>query len=101
MLPHTHNHLGQPVGLPIGDWSPPPVPPRAALQGRFCRVEPLSAARHASDLFAANSLDAEGRMWTYLGVGPFAAFNEYRAYLEGIEGSADPLFQAIVDAATG
>jgi RimJ/RimL family protein N-acetyltransferase len=101
MLPHTYNHLGQPVGLPLGDWSPPPRPPRSALQGRFCRVEPLSAARHAADLFAANSLDAEGRMWTYLGVGPFATLGEYRAYLDGIEGSTDPLFQAIVDAATG
>jgi RimJ/RimL family protein N-acetyltransferase len=95
------NHLGQPIGLPVDGWSPPPRPPREAIAGRFCRVEPLSAAQHAADLFAANSLDAEGRMWTYLAVGPFATPEEYRAYAEGIEGSEDPLFHAIVDGATG
>ena len=101
MLPHTLNQLGQPIGLPLEGWSPPPRPPRATLAGRFCRVEPLSAQRHAADLFAANSADAEGRMWTYLAVGPFAALEEYRTYVEGIEGSDDPLFHAVVDASTG
>lgn len=71
------------------------------MQGRFCRLEPLSAATHAEDLFAANQLDAEGRNWTYLFVGPFADYAGYRAWVEQLESSTDPMFFAIVDEATG
>ncbi len=40
-------------------------------------------------------------MWTYLPVGPFADLDAYRAWVEGASRSTDPLFFAIVDAATG
>ncbi|WP_427832864.1 GntR family transcriptional regulator, partial [Achromobacter xylosoxidans] len=36
------------------------------------RVAPLSAARHAADLYAAFSQAPDGRDWTYMSVGPFA-----------------------------
>jgi RimJ/RimL family protein N-acetyltransferase len=64
-------------------------------------VELLDPGRHAADLFAANSLDAEGRNWTYLPVGPFADFGSYRAWLERVAAGEDPLFHTIVDLATG
>jgi RimJ/RimL family protein N-acetyltransferase len=71
------------------------------MPGRYCRVEPLDAARHAADLHEANALDREGRMWTYLFSGPFASFEEYRAWLEARQSSEDPLFFAFVDTARG
>jgi RimJ/RimL family protein N-acetyltransferase len=71
------------------------------MQGRFCVVEPLDAARHARDLFEANSLDKDNRNWTYLSVGPFAEFESYRAWVEQVAKGADPVFHAIVDRATG
>lgn len=71
------------------------------MQGRYCRVEPLDPGRHAAELHEANSLDREGRMWTYLFSGPFASFDEYRAWLEAKQGSEDPLFFVFVDAANG
>ena len=36
------------------------------MMGRFCRLERLDVERHVADLWAANSLDCEARMWTYL-----------------------------------
>jgi RimJ/RimL family protein N-acetyltransferase len=95
------NTLGQPIGFALPDWSPRPHPPRTAMAGRFCRVEPLDPARHAADLFAANSEDVEGRLWTYLPRGPYANFAEYRSWAEGACRGDDPLFHAIIDAASG
>lgn len=95
------NEFGQPIGFALPDWSARPRPPRTAMDGRWCRLEPLDPARHAEELFAANALDAEGRNWTYLPYGPFAAVADYRAWLEQVAGKDDPLFHAIVDQATG
>jgi len=86
------------VGAPVPGWTACPRPRRAPLEGRFCRLEPLSAERHADALFDANALDREGRMWTYLFGGPYGSRAEYRAYLEKCERSEDPFFFAIVDA---
>jgi RimJ/RimL family protein N-acetyltransferase len=71
------------------------------MHGRYCRVEPLDPTRHAAELYAANALDREGRMWTYLFSGPFASFDEYRSWLEAKQPSEDPLFFAFVDATRG
>jgi len=71
------------------------------MTGRFCRLEPLDPGRHADDLFAANSLDKDGRNWTYLFQEPFADFESYRAWLEQMAKSDDPLFHTIVDAKAG
>lgn len=100
-MPQPTNSLGQPIGFPLPDWAPPPRPPRAPIAGRYCRVEPLDAARHADDLFAANAQDTAGRMWTYLPYGPFATPAEYRAWAEERSRSDDPQFHAIVDAGSG
>lgn len=100
-MTHHTNALGQPIGFPLEAWAPPPAPPRAALAGRYCAVEPLDAARHAEELFAANAQDAEARMWTYLGYGPFATLGEYRAWVEQRSQGTDPLFFAVVDRASG
>ena len=91
------NTFGQPIGPELPGWRPPPRPARSVLEGRFCRVEPLDVGRHAHPLHDANSLDPEGRMWTYLFSGPFAGFEEYRAWLEPRPASEDPLFFAFVD----
>ena len=91
------NSFGQPIGAELPAWHAPPRPPRVTLEGRFCRVEPLDVGRHARQLHDANSLDPDGRMWTYLFSGPFASFDEYRAWLEPRPASEDPLFFAFVD----
>ena len=88
------NAFGQPIGPPLPGWQPAARPARTALEGRFCRVEPLDVERHARDLHDANSLDPEGRMWTYLFSGPFANLAEYRAWLDRHLASATPVTPA-------
>lgn len=100
-MPQEHNPLGQPIGSPLPDWTPPPFPPRETLAGRFCRVEPLVPELHAADLFTANALDTAGRNWTYLFVGPFATLETYRDWLHSVRSSDDPMFFTIVDQASG
>jgi RimJ/RimL family protein N-acetyltransferase len=98
------NALGQPVGKPVPDWKPPPLPPRdasAVMNGRFCRIEVLDADRHARDLHDANTRDADGRMWTYLPYGPFAEFNAYDRWVREVTSVRDPFFHAIIDLAAG
>jgi len=89
------------VGQPLPNWTPRPAPPRTVMEGRFCRLVPLDPAGHARELFEANSLDKDGRNWTYLFVGPFADLGSYRAWLEQVAKSDDPLFHTIVDKETG
>lgn len=99
MMPplRLQNELGQPIGQPLTGWIAPPRPPRSAMQGRYCRLEPVEAARHAADLFEANARDASGADWTYMAYGPFADFSAYRTWMETTCLGDDPLFHAIVD----
>jgi len=98
---HDLNPLGQPVGFPVADWTPPPLPSSESMEGVFCRLEKLDADRHAASLHAANSSDADGRMWTYLGYGPFESEDAYRAWVDEMSCRSDPLFFAIIDRASG
>jgi RimJ/RimL family protein N-acetyltransferase len=78
---------------------PATAPARRTLTGARVRLEPLDPDRHAEDLLAAASGDP--KLWDYLPYGPFADVGELRAHLVGQAASGDPLFLAVVDAATG
>ena len=95
------NDLGQPVGKALPDWKPPLVPPRETMEGRFCRLEALVPQRHAEDLYALNTLDADDRGWTYLPYGPFDSFKSYRTWMETSCQGDDPLFFAIIPKSSG
>ncbi len=95
------NELGQPIGFSVPGWRPPPRPAREVVSGRFCRLEPIDPARHARALFDANALDPDARGWTYLPYGPFADLEAYLAWMRALCLGDDPLFFAIVDAASG
>ena len=107
-VPDSHSHhpstsqnsLGQPIGFPLPNWTPPPLPARISLQGRYCRLEPLDPDRHAAPLYAANALDTAHRMWTYLAYGPFDTLAQYQAWMQAVCSSHDPLFLAVVDVNT-
>ena len=95
------NNLGQPIGPPLPGWEPRPRPPRTAIDGRFCRVEPIDPHRHAADLFGANADDRDGRNWTYLPYGPAAHLEDYRRWMERFCCGDDPLYHAILDRRSG
>jgi len=66
------------------------------------RLEPLDPVRHADDLFAAaHGPGADPQLWRYLPYGPFADADELRTWVAERAASADPLFLAVVDTATG
>jgi RimJ/RimL family protein N-acetyltransferase len=93
------NEFGQPIGFPLENWTPPPWPSRAAMEGRFCRLEGLDPAAHADDLYEATTKGADGKSWTYLSYGPFATLESYRAWMSASCLGNDPLFFAILDKA--
>ncbi|MFE7191876.1 GNAT family N-acetyltransferase [Kitasatospora sp. NPDC057541] len=95
------NEYGQPVGHPLPGWTARPAPARVTLEGRFCRVEPLDADRHADDLYAAYALAADGADWTYMTSGPFDDPADYRAHVTAETRADDPLQYAVVDPRTG
>jgi RimJ/RimL family protein N-acetyltransferase len=95
------NDFGQPIGFDLPGWKPPPFPPHATLAGRYCRLEPLNAARHAREIYEAQRDDADGARWTYLFHGPYSEFADYEKWTLGAEASRDPQFYAIVDTGTG
>jgi RimJ/RimL family protein N-acetyltransferase len=72
------------------------------MEGRFCRVEPLDAARHASELYDAFA-EASPASWTYLPdyMGPHATPASWRTWLESAEAGIDPLWHTILDAGSG
>jgi RimJ/RimL family protein N-acetyltransferase len=89
-------------GLPIGpalDWSTAPLPQKRTLAGRYVRLEPVDASRHADDLFELSR--ASPAIWVYLGYGPFADLASFRSWLGARAAESDPLFFTIVDAASG
>lgn len=95
------SQVAQPIGYPILNWSSPPYPSHDALDGRFCRLEPLDADRHAAELYAANALDVEGHNWTYLPYGPFGTLTEYQEWIKDSCQTADPQFYAIIPLSSG
>lgn len=98
-----HNEFGQPIGRSLANWRAPDYPQSRVLSGDYCRLEPLHA-RHAQDLYEANSLDVDGRGWTYLPYGPFASLADYMAWLQRqmapVQKDTSQL-HAIVDLASG
>lgn len=94
------NHLGQAIGFEVTDWQGAKPPQPVTLEGQYCRIEPLNLDKHARQLFEANSLDREGRIWTYLPYGAFVNFDEYHTWLENSCLGDSPLFFAIIDTKT-
>lgn len=87
----------RPVGRSLPHFTAPPRPGPDEIAGRFARLERLDPARHAADLFAENQADDE--VWDYLGYGPFATLEDYRAWQSGMAALSDPYFYAIRDLA--
>jgi RimJ/RimL family protein N-acetyltransferase len=94
------NPLGQPIGVSLPDWTPPPAPPRTGLTGRYCQLAPMDA-RFAAELYAAAALDRDGGSWTYLPYGPLQSEKEYREWIVASGLGDDPQFFVLVDAAAG
>ncbi len=96
-----NNELGQPIGFPVPDWQACEHPRDAIMHGSLCRLEPIDIDQHASDLFAAFSLDQDQRNWTYLPYGPFTTEDEFRGWVSSSCLGDDPCFFSVIDLETG
>jgi RimJ/RimL family protein N-acetyltransferase len=100
MASERANRFGDPIGFEVSGWTTRRWPPRTPMAGLYGRVEPIDPDRHAADLHAANSLDADGRNWTYLSREGFSELDAYRGWLASMAQEDDPVLHAIVDSAT-
>ena len=85
----------------LKNWQPRPRPERKVLEGRYVRLEPLDAARHGDGLFEASSVsDADGRFRWLPEFAPEKR-EDFQPWLDKAEASADPLYFAVIDKASG
>lgn len=83
------------------DWKPVSPPPRAPLDGRYVRLEPLDAQHHGEDLWhALQGPESDPALWDYLPYGPFAYRGAFETWLAGRQATDDPLFFTVIDKAT-
>ena len=80
-------------------WTQPPFPPRNTIEGQWCRLEPLSAAKHTPDLW--RHIAGHDHLWEYLFQAPPKSEAEYREMLAGFEARTDIVPLAIIDKADG
>jgi len=78
-----------------------PRPERVTLEGRYTRLEPLDAARHGADLYAAATSPGAEDRFRYLFETKPKDEAEFAAWIAQATASTDPLFFAVVDGATG
>jgi RimJ/RimL family protein N-acetyltransferase len=97
----TPDHNGNPIGLAVESLEPAERPDDTPLIGNRVRLERLSAEDHAHDLFVSLTTEPHSSLWTYMPHGPFDTERDLTAWIAGVEQSTDPLFYAIIDAATG
>lgn len=85
----------RPVGFPVSNWTPPAAPSPVVLEGRYCRLEPLVAEKHAAHLFAA--FEKQDHLYDYLPAGPFHSAAQYHRWVNEVTSGQDSLFFAVYD----
>lgn len=83
------------------NWQGVPRPDRVVLDGRYARLEPLDGARHTRDLLASAQEPGGDERFRYLAENPPADAADLALWIDKASRSADPLFFAVVDRATG
>lgn len=85
----------------LENWDGCAIPDASVLEGRFVRLERLSAARHGEGLYeAATMTDADDR-FRWLPEFPPRSRAEFQPWLDKAEASHDPLYYTIIDKASG
>ncbi|MEL7280244.1 MAG: GNAT family protein [Pseudomonadota bacterium] len=89
----------RPVGATVPNWTAPPAPDMAPLQGRYARLEAMDAERHAALLYRA--FNGQDWVWDYMPVGPFASSAQFHKWVRGTSGDESIRFYAIEDRDAG
>jgi RimJ/RimL family protein N-acetyltransferase len=100
-MSENYDAFGQPVGRPVEGWTARAFPQPSPIDGRYCTLERLDAARHAAALYRAFSRAPDGRDWTYLFPEAFTDPERYAAFVRAEQEKRDPQHYAIIDKGTG
>lgn len=84
----------RPASQPLA-WQAPAPLSSMSLEGRWCRLEPLSESSHGADLWA--SLAGQDHLWTYLFPNPPVDEAQYRSHLQQLETASDHIPLAVID----
>ncbi len=77
------------------------MPQRTQLAGRIVTLVPLDPEAHAASLYTKTHGPEKEQIWQYMGDGPFESREAFDESLRKKAASADPLFFAILDNASG
>jgi RimJ/RimL family protein N-acetyltransferase len=89
------------VTTDLRNWQPRPRPAREPIEGRYVRLEPLSAARHGDGLYEASSVPDAGDRFRYLPDYPPESRAAFQPWLVKAEANEDMLFFTVIDKASG
>ena len=85
----------------LKNWQPRPRPGRKVLEGRYVRLEPLSAARHGDGLYEAATAGNADERFRWLGEYTPESRAAFQPWLEKVEASEDPLYFTVIDKTSG
>ncbi len=88
------------MSIDLSGWTPRPLPARAPLEGRYCRLEPFDASRHFEELYAASMATGAEDRHRYL-FEPVTSRAEFRTWFDAKVLQNDPLYFVVIDKATG
>ncbi len=92
---------GLPIGPRLGNPEPARRPERVVLRGRYARLDPLDPACHGDNLYAASTPSNRKALFRYLPEPSPDSRRSFDVWLANAATSADPLFFAVTDLATG
>ena len=85
----------------LTNWQPRPRPERKVLEGRYVRLEPLSAEQHGDGLYEAARAEDRDSRFRWLPDVPPENRAAFQPWLDRVEASEDPLFFTVIDKASG
>lgn len=85
----------------LSNWTPRQAPAADVMEGRFVRLERLSAEKHGDGLFACSTMDDADARFRWLPEYPPENRQAFRAWLDTAGRSTDPLYFAVIDKALG
>ena len=90
---NTPTSRGLPIGEPITDANPSPIPPKKIYTGKFVKLHPVEPEDDVDELYLnSHGNNAKDRIWTYMAYGPFSKKNEMIDWLKGCQTSTNMSF---------
>ena len=78
--------------MDLSHWTPPPLPPRTVMRGRYATLEPLEHM-HSDELWAAH--EGHPEVWRYIPAGPFTDAASLQAWVDQVRIGTDPMQFAV------